>query len=255
MKMRHGLSLLLMLFVASFSAQANEDKGWLGIQFQTQTIQLEDDNPRVGFRILGVVEGSPAEAAGLRAQDFIMSINGSLPGDADALIQAIGGAGPGESLRLSIVRGDDTLSRTVRLDLAPENPGNAQIRRGWIGARAIDLPPSLQEFFGGSEGVGAMIFEVREGSPAEAAGLRVGDFVLTINETELPGAASFRQGIRQGGVGNTLELELIRNGLGITVEAQIQIEPEDNSLDELDRVRERYNRRSNRPQSSPERPD
>ena len=87
-----------LLFVASvlpvMAAEEDAPRGWLGVQFQTETIQIEEGDPRTGYRVIGVIEDGPAARAGLRARDFIVSINGSLPNDGDALVKDdVGGLG------------------------------------------------------------------------------------------------------------------------------------------------------------------
>jgi len=231
---------------AAFAQDDAEPRGWLGIQFQTQTLQLDDGDPRTGFRILGIVEDGPAARAGLRAQDFIMSIDGSLPGDAEALVHAISEAGPGESLQFTVRRRDDTLTRSIRLGDTPDDPSAATIRNGWIGVRSIDLPPPLQAHFGAEEGRGAMLFEVDQGSSAEAAGLRVGDLVVAVEGADVGGAGSLRRLLSRGGVGNELEIDVMRDGVALTVEARVDVEPPRDPEADLDEARRRYEERRRR---------
>jgi S1-C subfamily serine protease len=69
-----------------------------------------------GAVIRRVDTGSPADQAGLKVGDVIVSVDGQKVGSADALTQAIGGHGPGDTVTLEYSRGG--MHRTTRADLA-----------------------------------------------------------------------------------------------------------------------------------------
>jgi S1-C subfamily serine protease len=71
-----------------------------------------------------------------------------------------------------------------------------------------------------------MISEVATGSPAEAAGLRIGDVVYDIDGRQVRSLNAFHQLISTGGVGNVLEIMAARDGAEIVVEALVDDTPE-----------------------------
>ena len=80
-------------------------------------IHLDESPNGDGVLIAGVVEDSPAEAAGLLENDKIISLNGLRITDSDDptrnVIRIIGGTDPGEEVRVGIIRGDQNLEKIV----------------------------------------------------------------------------------------------------------------------------------------------
>jgi serine protease DegQ len=58
---------------------------------------------------------------------------------------------------------------------------NGAVTRGWIGVEAQEITPELAESFGLPDTEGALIAGVMRGSPADAAGVRPGDVLLTVS--------------------------------------------------------------------------
>ncbi len=85
-------------------------RGWLGVE-------LEATGPREpGVRIRAVVPTSPADAAGVRPGDVVLTIEGELVTVPDEVITAIGRRRPGERVGLVVRRGhsDRLLSATLK---------------------------------------------------------------------------------------------------------------------------------------------
>jgi serine protease DegQ len=55
------------------------------------------------------------------------------------------------------------------------------VTRGWIGVEAQEITPELAESFGLPDTEGALIAGVMRGSPADAAGVRPGDVLLSVD--------------------------------------------------------------------------
>ena len=76
-----------------------------------RSVGLEE---RDGLLVRVVEEGSPAESAGLREGDLIVSVNGTAVSNADDLFDAMDAGG---DLRLTLVRGSDEVEITVQFNL------------------------------------------------------------------------------------------------------------------------------------------
>ncbi|HRE18383.1 MAG TPA: PDZ domain-containing protein, partial [Rhodocyclaceae bacterium] len=58
---------------------------------------------------------------------------------------------------------------------------NGTVIRGWIGVEAQEITPELAESFGLPNSEGALIAGVVRGSPADQAGVRPGDVLLSVS--------------------------------------------------------------------------
>jgi S1-C subfamily serine protease len=100
------------------------------------------------------------------------------------------------------------------------------LRRGWIGVSAINLPQSLRLHFGGTEDAGVMVAAVEPGSPAEAAGLRVGDMVVAVGGEKVGSVGALGALIAECGIENPVEVAVVRDGADLVVEPVVAAAPE-----------------------------
>ena len=70
--------------------------------------------------IAQVVQGSPAEAAGLRPQDVVIAVNGKAVNSAGAFIGELAAKKAGETVELRIIRNAQTMNVTVTLAQSPK---------------------------------------------------------------------------------------------------------------------------------------
>ena len=68
-----------------------------------------------GVRVSSVLEGSPAAAAGVRAEDVLVAIDGEEIRDLRAYADVLRKHRPGDLIRIKIVRGKDELNVEARL--------------------------------------------------------------------------------------------------------------------------------------------
>ncbi len=97
-------------------------RGWLGVEAQELNPELAASfglkAPR-GVIIAGVVPGGPADQAGLRPGDVLLSIDGRAILDARETMADIAAVEPGDSLPLTVVRGGEKLALTVEVGERP----------------------------------------------------------------------------------------------------------------------------------------
>ena len=92
-----------------------------------ETIGFELARPGVAAQIASVVPGSPADMAGIQAQDTITHLNGA-PILWNSLVNYIKEHPDSES-DLTVLRGDEAIMLTIR----PEDRDNKGDKRGWLG--------------------------------------------------------------------------------------------------------------------------
>lgn len=82
--------------------------------------------------------------------------------------------------------------------------------RAYLGVSLDDLTPELSEHFGGPREAGVIVESVADDSPAQKAGVRVGDIILSIDGKDVKSAADVRAGLREKKDGDAVRLEVQR---------------------------------------------
>jgi S1-C subfamily serine protease len=221
LRQRIVLLLLVVLACAPVVAQeARDERGWLGVMLGPSAAAGESGEAR-GAIITAVIVDSPAERADLRESDVVLAIEGSSVGSPQELVERIRGLGPGSWVSLTVDRRGEEHVLRPRLITPPSDPQRLRIRHGWIGIEAIDLPPSLREHFGAPSDAGVMIANVVPGSSAEAAGLRLGDLLVAIDGAPVRSSGELKGRLARAGVGNVIELEVVREGVDLAIAARV----------------------------------
>lgn len=89
---------------------------------------------------------------------------------------------------------------------------HGEVKRGRLGFTAQDLTPELAEAFGASRNKGVVVARVEPKSPADKAGIKVGDVIVVVNEREVESSAQVRNEIGLLRIGSRVKLEVLRNG-------------------------------------------
>ena len=97
-----------------------------------------------------------------------------------------------------------------------------EVRRAYLGVQMQDITEELANAFDIESGKGAIVTRVVKDSAAEEAGLEVGDVILSIHGTTLVNADTLRNTIGLLMVGETVDLEILRNGKQKTLKATVK---------------------------------
>ncbi len=89
--------------------------------------------------------------------------------------------------------------------------------RGFLGVQLMSLTPELRIHFGLSEDVGVMVAKVEANSPAEQAGVRVGDVLTEVDGETVDSARTLARHVREKEEGDTVSLGVWRDGSAQTV--------------------------------------
>jgi len=225
---RLGLVLLstIVSALAAFAA-ADASPGWLGVMLDDPQQARGEENATVqpGVRIRGIVADGPAEEARLRAQDRILAMDGEVVTRSGELMARLRALPVGTRVLLTVERNGREFEAAARLGERPEG-SSVRLRRGWIGVFAINLPQTLRVHFGGADDAGVMVASVDPGSPAEAAGLRVGDLVVAVGGEPIASVGAMATFIAESGIDNPVELSVVRDGADLVVEPVVAAAPE-----------------------------
>lgn len=87
-----------------------------------------------------------------------------------------------------------------------------KVVRGWLGVNIQEVTSELAEQFGAPDNSGALIGDVVEESPSEAAGLRRGDIIRTYKEILVRNPTQLRSLVAQTTPGTKVQLTVLRDG-------------------------------------------
>jgi serine protease Do len=153
-----------------------------------------------GAVITNVVEGSPAEAAGLLPGDVITKIGGKATKSAEDTLARIRAMKSDESSKVTIIRKGKLMEASVvamaksdtnTLRLKSDILTNGQSIVDAIGIKVKDLTAQQRNAMGvGPEYPGILVSYVQEGSQAEKR-FQAGDLIHQINRTPVTDVATF----------------------------------------------------------------
>jgi serine protease Do/serine protease DegQ len=94
-----------------------------------------------------------------------------------------------------------------------------EVRRGQLGIVMQNLDPELAGAFGLPSQGGALVAQVIAGTPAEQAGLQAGDIIQRLNGKPIKSADALRNALGLLAVGSRVDIELLRHGRALRVQA------------------------------------
>ncbi len=162
-----------------------------------QFLKLESQS---GAVVSEVLEGSPAEKAGLKAHDIILGVDGkALPRFrpdrvvVDYVERLIAARAPGDAMRLSVLRGAARVEITATLAEEPRLVREADrkyFERIGFTAREFVYGDAIARHAPAAALTGVVAHLVKPNSPADIAGLRPDDWIKEIDGTEIPDFAT-----------------------------------------------------------------
>ena len=180
-------------------------RGYLGVAIQDVTPELAealDLRVSEGALVASVVEGGPADEAGIRPGDVIVAVDGEPIVQAQDLTRRISRLPPSTPVRLGVQRGGREREVSLSLGERPEDgrrraPSEPDEEDQGLGLQIGPVPSTLQRQLGIEGGV--LVLEVRPGSRADRAGLMPEDVIVEVNRRPVTGPEEFVAAVRRAG--------------------------------------------------------
>jgi len=193
-------------------------RGFLGINI----VNVDSDRAAAfglkkeeGAFVESVETGKPAEKAGVKPGDTIVSVDSVPVKDTRDLIGYVSNKTPGSRVRLGLVREGKETSATATLaerDIegsekeSPEKVSSDDSREK-IGIQVMELTPQVRQMQRIRQGVeGLLVVHVKEVSAAADAGIQEGDIITQVNGQRVSGADEFGKLVARARKGEYLKL-------------------------------------------------
>lgn len=195
----HGIgfaipSNMVQVIVQSALKGGKVQRPWLGASLQPLTSDLAESlglaRP-AGAMVTRVHEKGPAQRAGLKVGDVIVSIDGKDVQDPEALQYRFVTKGVGGAVELGLYRDGKRLTTAIATEVPIEEPPrNERELTGanpFAGSRVANLSPAVSAELGMNDDSdkGVVVLEVESRSNAGRLGLRPGDIIVGVNDQKI----------------------------------------------------------------------
>jgi serine protease Do len=171
-------------------------RSWLGVEFQPR---LKGHKGDVGALVAGVVEGSPAHKAGIKAGDVLtrfrgQSVNADLPEHLPLINQRVFATPVGETVELAYLRdGKEHVAKATTEELQRALADPTELKQWGITVRDITRMMALERHLTSTSGV--LVDSVGEGGGAGTAKLplRPDDVIVQVSAKPVADVAALRR--------------------------------------------------------------
>ena len=156
----------------------------------------------------------------------LVDVNGNLLGINTAIYSRSGGSlGIGFAIPVST-------ARTVLESIIT----TGSVTRGWIGVEPQDVTPEIAESFGLQQKSGAIVAGVLQGGPADKAGIKPGDILVSVNGEDITDTTKLLNTVAQIKPGTPTKVHVVRKGKEFDMNVVIgkRPPPPKQTLDEQD---------------------
>jgi len=138
----------------------------------------------------------------------LLNLKGEVVGINTAIVS--GGQGIGFAIPINVAK-----------DMLPQLKTKGKVARGWMGVVIQKVTPEIAKNFGLTESEGALVADVMEQGPAEKAGIKRGDVIVTYNGKKIKDNDQLPRLVGATEIGKKVKVGLIREGKPIEVEIVI----------------------------------
>ncbi len=218
-----------MEVVEQLKSSGSVSRGWLGVQIQEVGHDLVESfglEKPAGALVAGVLDGGPAEKAGIQVQDIILKFNGSDINLSADLPHLVGRTRAGSVAKLVIVRDGKKMDLEVEVgelsspDTTASISGPTEGGSSRLGLVVEELDPEQLRRQGARAGIGV----TQSSGAAEDAGIIAGDIIVRLNNRETASLELFNEIADSLEGGRSVPVLIIRQGVPTFLALRVPVE-------------------------------
>jgi len=181
-------------------------RGWLGVVIQRVTPEIAKGfglKESEGALVSDVMEQSPAEKAGIKRGDVIISFNGKRVKEMDTLPRLVGATEVGKKVKVGIIRdGKEIEVEVIVGELKEEGQVIAKKPETEkdFGLAVQNITPEIAKHLNLKDTRGVIVTDVQPDSPAQYADIRSGDIIKEINRKAIKNTSDFKEAMKKANV-------------------------------------------------------
>jgi serine protease Do len=185
-------------------------RGWLGVMIQKITADLREKltlPDEMGALVADVTDGGPADRAGIKRGDVIVSFDGKEIEEMKDLPYIVASTPVNKVVEVEAIRKGRKMTFQVdvgELQEGEEIPEEIGETKPHLGMTVEELSPQLALNLGLSETKGLVVVKVERNSSAEEAGLRQGDILLEVDQVPAKDLEEFNRKVQDYEKGDTV---------------------------------------------------
>ena len=178
-------------------------RGYLGVLVQELSPELAksfDLDKNKGVLVAQVIDDSPAADAGIKQGDIIISFRGKPVSSIASFKNLVALTSPHSKVFLKIMRDGKPVKITVtttKLTQEKERALTYEQPSEELGLTVQNITPDLAEKFDVKSGQGVLITEVKTGSVADMANIKVGSVILQVNRINVKNTDDFARAFKK----------------------------------------------------------
>lgn len=210
--------------IAQLKSSGEVTRGWLGVGIQDISEEVAEYygiKEKKGVLVTEVFPGDPADLAGIKPKDIILSVNGKAVDSARQLTGMIADTSVGDTIQIKINREGKTRTIDVKIAKREETKiagRNSQKKeQDQLGIRVSEITPETARRFNLKDTKGVIVVGVAPESKAAEAGLQIHDVIREINHKNITSVSDVNETINEIPEGETINLFIRRLNRGFLV--------------------------------------
>jgi serine protease Do len=205
--------------MAQLKDKGKVTRAWLGVHIQKLTPDMAESLSVPGGKgvlVADTTKDGPAEKAGLKSGDVIVSFDGKEVVAENELPAIVAASTPGSKVAVKVIR--DGKEMTFKVTLA-EMEGAAGAKSGagdsdaagQLGLSVQDITAENARQLGTENRKGVVVMSVENGSKADDAGFEQGDIIRQVNRQSIADVADFSKAVKKS-KGDKVTMFLVERG-------------------------------------------